>query len=389
MATLMTLTCGPLAGAAFADPTGEPGHSGESHGASASAPGHAAPSQAPSQAATPAPAAPQGPAAAPSAGQDQGKAKGHAHAPGQAKPQPKAPGTGGDQGDKGRDKGRDKSGDKGTGATGNPPGNNGTVKIAGPADAVGHPSNNPHPGCILDVEWFGYDAGADVVSTVTFTPQAPTSDVTIGGTSPSQVFVGGDAAGGGTDLDGRQAYALTFSGGAPHPKQGYHVKLTVATPRSLGNDTKTKVFWVQPCAPVPATTGVTGDTGPAPTTGTGTEAGTVPGTNTATGTDTSTDTDTVRADTGAAGETATETSTESNTESNTEADTVPQTDTATGSTTGSTTGSSSDATDVPTAVDAGEEGALPEWARSPLALVLLAGGAVLVGAAFAARRTRA
>ena len=60
---------------------------------------------------------------------------------------------------------------------GNPPGNNGTVKIAGPGDEVGHPSNNPHPGCTFYVEWFGFDEGADVVSTVTFASQAPTSDV--------------------------------------------------------------------------------------------------------------------------------------------------------------------------------------------------------------------
>jgi hypothetical protein len=66
---------------------------------------------------------------------------------------------------------------------------------------------------------------------------------------PGSVFVGADpASGAGTDtgLDGREAYTLSFTG-EPHPQQGYHVKLTVATPRSKGNDTKTKVFWVEPC----------------------------------------------------------------------------------------------------------------------------------------------
>jgi hypothetical protein len=135
------------------------------------------------------------------------------------------------------------------------------VKIAAATDPAGTPSNDPHVGCTFYVEWFGYDQGSDVVSTVDFQAWSPTSDVTIGGTAPSQVFVGGDPAGGGTDLDGRQVYHLTFSGGAPHPKQGYHVKVTVTTPHSLGNDTKTKVFWVQPCG----MSGSGEDTGPSST----------------------------------------------------------------------------------------------------------------------------
>ena len=78
---------------------------------------------------------------------------------------------------------------------------------------------------------------------------APTSDVGLSVSGPSSVFVGGDgASGAGTDtgLDGREAYTLSFDG-AGHPKQGYHVKVTVTTPYSQGNDTKTKVFWVQGC----------------------------------------------------------------------------------------------------------------------------------------------
>ena len=135
-------------------------------------------------------------------------------------------------------------------AKNNPPGNNGTVKIAGPGDAEGHPSNNPHPGCTFFVEWYGFDEGDDIISTVTFTPHAPTADVSISGTSPSQVPVGGDPAGGGTDLDGRQQYTLSFDG-EPHPQQGYHVKLTVNTPYSHGSDKKSKVFWVEPCETTP------------------------------------------------------------------------------------------------------------------------------------------
>lgn len=181
--------------------------------------------------------------------------------------QPQASTGSGDQGDQGGedgDDGEDTTGgtDEGSGAQdGDPAGNNGTVKIAALDDLDSIPNNTPHPGCSFQVEWYGFDEGEDVVSTVTFAAQAPTADVVIGGTSPSEVFVGGDpASGAGTEtgLDGRQVYDLTFDG-EPHPKQGYHVKLTVSTPRSLGNDTKTKVFWVAPCEEDAATGGTTED----------------------------------------------------------------------------------------------------------------------------------
>lgn len=134
------------------------------------------------------------------------------------------------------------------------PGNNGTVKIApyGSVDEI--PDNTPHPGCSFVVEWYGFDEGADIVSTVSFGMQAPTSDVALSVDGPTTVFVGGDpgqGAGAHNDgLDGRQAYTLSFDGAA-HPQQGYHVKLTVSTPYSLGADQKTKVFWVEACEPAP------------------------------------------------------------------------------------------------------------------------------------------
>ena len=133
-------------------------------------------------------------------------------------------------------------------AAGDPAGNNGTVKITGPGAPDGTPNNVPHPGCTFQIEWYGFDEG-DYYSTVSFASQAPTADTVISGTSPSRVFVGGDPASGAgtaTGLDAVQAYTLSFAG-TPHPKQGYHVKVTVATPFSQGNDTKSKVFWVEPC----------------------------------------------------------------------------------------------------------------------------------------------
>jgi hypothetical protein len=132
-----------------------------------------------------------------------------------------------------------------------PAGNNGTVKITPHAEDDGIPQNTPHVSCVFDIEWYGFDEGADIVSTVVFTMQAPTGDVGLSGTEPSTVFVGDDPAGGaGTDFDGEASYTLGFAG-EPDPEHGYHVKVTVHTPGSRGADTKHKVFWVSPCDETP------------------------------------------------------------------------------------------------------------------------------------------
>lgn len=131
---------------------------------------------------------------------------------------------------------------------GDDPGNNGTVKIAG-KDIDRIPNNAPHQGCTFDIEWYGFDETAK--SEVTFALQKPTAgdgyDLEVDGESP--VDVGGDGgSGAGTDdgFDARETYTLTLTGD-PHPKQGYHVKLTINTTYSQGADTKHKVFWVQGC----------------------------------------------------------------------------------------------------------------------------------------------
>lgn len=133
-------------------------------------------------------------------------------------------------------------------AAGGPAGNNGTVKITPQGEDDGIPQNTPHVGCAFDVEWYGFDEGADVVSTVTFSLQAPTSGASLAVSGPSQVFVGGDPAGGaGNDPDGEATYSLVLAGES-NAQQGYHVKVTVETPGSRGADTKQKVFWVAgPC----------------------------------------------------------------------------------------------------------------------------------------------
>jgi hypothetical protein len=141
----------------------------------------------------------------------------------------------------------------GQGGPKDPKGNNGTIKIDG-APWDDHPNNEPHPGCTFQVDFYGFDAGVGDAQVV-FALQAPTTDGTLkvlsGDLTPN---IGEDAAGGGTDLDASETYALGFTGAA-HPKQGYHVKLTVHAPGSIGADTKHKVFWVSGCdAPQPTTT---------------------------------------------------------------------------------------------------------------------------------------
>lgn len=165
------------------------------------------------------------------------------------------------------------------GGKGKPPGNNGTVKIDGDPLKSGK-GNEPHVSCDFNVEFYNFDKGDDFNATVTFALQAPTlrDDGKGKATKDGQVlrtdevFIGEDPAGGGGDLDASERYSLSFVGVQAHPKQGYHVKLTVNAPGSQGADVKHKVFWVDckettppttpPPTTPPATTGVTPTTAP-------------------------------------------------------------------------------------------------------------------------------
>lgn len=138
----------------------------------------------------------------------------------------------------------------GPAANADPPGNNGTVKINGsPSDD--HPGNEPHVGCMLQVEFYGFDQG-DLDALVTFAAQPPTGrDVLL----TDRVGIGEDAAGGGTDLDASVTYNLgpALVGYEPH-SQGFHIRLTVEAEGSIGADTKHKVFWVDGCSTTSTTT---------------------------------------------------------------------------------------------------------------------------------------
>ena len=124
-------------------------------------------------------------------------------------------------------------------ASADPPGNNGTVKIAG--EALGGNGNESHVGCEFSIEFFGYDEG-DLFADVAIDGHAPSDEGTLWTTS---VFIGEDAAGGGTDHDASALVDLTDAfAGQPHVEQGFHVRLTVHADGSQGADTKHKVFWV-------------------------------------------------------------------------------------------------------------------------------------------------
>lgn len=173
-------------------------------------------------------------------------------------------------------------------AAANPPGNNGTIKIDG-MEWDTHPNNEPHPGCIFQLDFYGFDEG-DLWADVTFEAHPPTGS---GVLLQDRVFIGEDDNSGGgstrgldaeagteTDADGAAYYDLSAALAAfePHAQQGYHVKVTIHADGSQGADTKHKVFWVEPCATeeTPPTTGGGGElpgTGENPGTG-----GELPGT---------------------------------------------------------------------------------------------------------------
>lgn len=139
-----------------------------------------------------------------------------------------------------------------------PVGNNGTIKIDG-REFDRHPNNEPHPGCIFQVDFYNFDKG-DFNANVTFQAQPPSGTGTV---LTDVVFVGGDAAGGGDDdIDAQRTYNLSgrLGGLTRHPKQGYHIKVTADLP-SVPGVGKHKVFWVDCPPPVIRTDNPTDDNG--------------------------------------------------------------------------------------------------------------------------------
>lgn len=145
-------------------------------------------------------------------------------------------------------------------ANNDPSGANGTVKIdnleldRGPGPGT---DNDPHVPCAFAVNFFNFDKGqrADIL----FTAHQPTGS----GEellSRKDVLASSDPAGGAApDPDESYKFSASDLGlgrYTPHPKQGYHVKLTVTLKGAPGAG-KHKVFWIGPCAGIPTPSGAT------------------------------------------------------------------------------------------------------------------------------------
>ncbi len=132
-------------------------------------------------------------------------------------------------------------------ALADPPGNNGTVKIDG-IELDKHPNNEPHPGCLFEVDFYGFGANLDAKST--FYAWPPTGKMQWI-REVDTVLDDDDSTGGGSEAgyDGGTGLidlSPQLVGIVPHPNQGFHVKLRVDVPE--GSDSaaysKYKVFWV-------------------------------------------------------------------------------------------------------------------------------------------------
>ena len=121
-----------------------------------------------------------------------------------------------------------------------PPGNSGPVKVAGEDVAVG---NDAHVGCAFTVDFYGYDEG-DYYADVTIEGIAPTEE---GRLYIDRVFIGEDAARGGTDLDASAPIDLTGVVVGEPTNRGFHVKLTIEADGSQGADVRHKTFWISDC----------------------------------------------------------------------------------------------------------------------------------------------
>ena len=139
---------------------------------------------------------------------------------------------------------------------GDPPGNNGTIKMKKTDPAADPNENNnanqPHiDGCIVWLSYSGFDQAQ--TADITFTAHKPSGDgeVLI---ADKSVAVSPDAAGGGQDQDVVIAYNLTSAVQSlkRQKNQGYHIKVASDTKEAPGG-AKQKVFWID-CAPAPATT---------------------------------------------------------------------------------------------------------------------------------------
>jgi hypothetical protein len=126
-----------------------------------------------------------------------------------------------------------------------PLGNNGTFKVDGLAYDDGM-DNEPHVTCEFRLLFFGFDDQQR--GTIDIGGHAPSGSGRVGG--HTDVLLSNDDAGGGPNDPDEILYFkaadLDLAGLTAHPKQGYHLKITVLTGEPGG--VKHKVVWLAPCA---------------------------------------------------------------------------------------------------------------------------------------------
>ena len=157
--------------------------------------------------------------------------------------------------------------------SGDPPGNNGTVKIDQSDVPDEDKGNEPIGGddCTIWLKFYGFDK--DQRADITFTAHPPSGTkqlIADKGPAPDHpgVLISDDPAGGGQDEDAVISYDLTsvVQGLKPQAKHGYHIKLSVDV-RGAPGSAKHKVFWIN-CTPAPGNSelrrsagGTSGETG--------------------------------------------------------------------------------------------------------------------------------
>jgi LPXTG-motif cell wall-anchored protein len=142
--------------------------------------------------------------------------------------------------------------------TGDPGGNNGTVKIDGvlvDSENDNDVDNEPHVPCTFEVEFFGFDLNQKADIKLYGHPpssEQPRFDLLID--LQDQVVSDDSAAGADQDADRVFPFSvadLEEAGLEPHPNQGFHLRLDVFSPGLPGGQ-KHKTFWVEPCPPSPS-----------------------------------------------------------------------------------------------------------------------------------------
>jgi hypothetical protein len=137
-----------------------------------------------------------------------------------------------------------------------PGGDNGTVKVDG-VELDNAPDQEPHPGCSLDVDFYGFDV-QQTSGFVTITLKVPGEADVVVVDNDEVTLDGDDRTGGATEegFDGSATYDLNEELSAFEPQaQGWHLRIDVTVPFP-GNEEaafdKFKVIWAEGCeAPPP------------------------------------------------------------------------------------------------------------------------------------------